>query len=277
MRKTVCLLAGLMVLGGVGCKPDQAVKSPAVLGHGTVPHGGVPAPVDSTGGLPGGASVMDPATLGDVTGTIRFMGKAPAAVKIDTSMDPACGLGGGPNPVAEQYVVKDGKLGNVYLFLKSGPAEAMNAPHDTKASVVLDQKGCVYTPHVIAVAAGGYVEFRNDDPTMHNIHTMPAMVGNETVDVSQGPRGAAQTKQFKAVETMIPVRCNNHPWMNAFVNVSATPFFAVSDGAGHFEIHGLPAGEYVLGAVHEKMGEQTMQVTVKAGGSTHADFVFAIH
>jgi plastocyanin len=165
----------------------------------------------------------------------------------------------------------------VYLYVKSGPAEAMNAPHDAKASVVLDQKGCVYTPHVIAVAAGGYVEFRNEDPTMHNIHTMPTMVGNETVDVSQGPRGAAQTKQFKAAEAMIPVRCNNHPWMNAFINVSATPFFAVSDGAGHFEIHGLPAGEYVLGAVHEKMGEQTMQVTVKAGGNTHADFAFAIH
>lgn len=276
MRKMAGLLAGLMVLGVAGCKPDKAVKSPAVLGKKTVPDT-APAPVESTGGLPGGASVLDPATLGDVTGTIRFTGKAPAPVKIDTTMDPACGFGGGGDAMSEQYVVKDGKLGNVYLYVKSGPAEAMNAPHDTKASVVLDQKGCVYTPHVIAVASGGYVEFRNEDPTMHNIHTMPTSVGNETVDVSQGPKGTPQTKQFKVAEAMIPVRCNNHPWMNAFVNVSATPFFAVSDGAGHFVMHGLPAGEYVLGAVHEKMGEQTMQVTVKAGGSTHADFAFAIH
>ena len=56
----------------------------------------------------------------------------------------------------------------------------------------------------------------------------------------------------------MPVRCNNHPWMNAFINVSATPFFAVTDADGHFEIKGLPAGTYTLAAVHEKMGEQTI-------------------
>lgn len=257
------------------CKPDAASKKAEVLGSGTKQPSQGPAPAGSNGSVPG-AAALDPATLGNVTGTIRFTGKAPAPVRIDTSMDPACGFGGG-TPMSEQYVVKDGKLANVYLYVKSGPAVAMNAPHEPAASVVLDQKGCVYTPHVIAVMSGGYVEFRNSDPTMHNIHTMPTVVGNETVDVSQGPRGAAQTKQFKMPETMIPVRCNNHPWMNAFINVSTTPFFAVSDGAGHFEIHGLPAGEYVFGAVHEKLGEQTMQVTVKAGGSTHADFAFAIH
>ncbi len=275
MRTSVCLIAGLMMMSVVGCKTDAAAKRAEDMDKGNGSHPLTTAPAAPSTSTP--VVALDPATLGDVTGTIRFTGKAPAPVKIDTSMDPACGLGGGPDAMSEQYVVKDGKLANVYLYVKSGPAEAMNAQHDVKASVVLDQKGCVYTPHVIAVAAGGFVEFRNEDPTMHNIHTMPTSVGNETVDVSQGPRGVPQTKQFKAPETMIPVRCNNHPWMNAFVNVSATPFFAVSDGAGHFEIHGLPAGEYVFGAVHEKMGEQTMQVTVKAGGSTHADFAFAIH
>jgi plastocyanin len=273
--RTSALIAGLLVMSVVGCKTDAAAKRAEDMDKGTGAH-----PVTSPAAAPSTSApvaVLDPSTLGDVTGTIRFTGKAPAAVKIDTSMDPACGLGSGPDVMSELYAVKDGKLANVYLYIKSGPAEAMSAPHDVKASVVLDQKGCRYTPHVIAVAAGGFVEFRNEDPTMHNIHTMPASVGNETVDVSQGAKGVPQTKQFKAAETMIPVRCNNHPWMNAFINVSATPFFAVSDGAGHYEIHGLPAGEYVFGAVHEKMGEQTMQVSVKAGSNTHADFAFAVH
>jgi hypothetical protein len=75
---------------------------------------------------------------------------------------------------------------------------------------------------------------------------------------------------------MIPVRCNNHPWMNAFINVSSTPFFAVSDANGHFDLHGLPPGVYTLGAVHEKMGEKTMQVTIPSHGTAKADFSFAM-
>jgi uncharacterized protein (DUF2141 family) len=75
---------------------------------------------------------------------------------------------------------------------------------------------------------------------------------------------------------MIPVRCNNHPWMNAFINVSETPFFAVTGEDGAFSLKGLPAGEYTLAAVHEKLGEQTMKVTVKPLGNADAKFTFAI-
>jgi hypothetical protein len=122
---------------------------------------------------------------------------------------------------------------------------------------------------------GGSVEFRNSDLTMHNIHTMPTVVGNESIDVSEGPKGQPVTKQFAKPELMIPVRCNNHPWMNAFINVSQTPFFAVTDASGKFSITGLPAGEYTLGAVHEKLGEKDIQVTVPAKGTATADFSFA--
>jgi hypothetical protein len=119
------------------------------------------------------------------------------------------------------------------------------------------------------------VEFRNSDGTMHNIHTMPTIVGNEPIDVSQGPKGAPVTKQFMKPEIMMPVRCNNHPWMNAFINVSPTPFFAVTDANGHFAISGLPAGTYTLTAVHEKMGEQDITVTVQPQGTAKADFSFS--
>ncbi|WP_263383394.1 hypothetical protein [Granulicella arctica] len=218
---------------------------------------------------------LDPTTLGDVSGTVHFTGKVPVAVKIDTSMDPACAMSGSADFTAEQYVVKDGKLANVYVYVKSGPAMVVAAMSNGPAAV-LDQKGCRYTPHVIAVMQGGSVEFRNSDATMHNIHTMPAVVGNEAIDVSQGPKGAPVLKRFDKAEAMMPVRCNNHPWMNAFINVSATPFFAVTDAAGHFDLKGLPAGQYVLGAVHEKLGEQTLTVTVPAKGAAKGDFSFAM-
>jgi plastocyanin len=162
------------------------------------------------------------------------------------------------------------------VYIKDGPAAAMTAPIGKADAVVMDQVGCRYTPHVVAVTKGAAVEFRNSDATMHNIHTMPAVVGNETVDVSEGAKGVPVQKVFQQPEVMIPVRCNNHPWMNAFINVSQTPFFAVTDANGHFEIKGLPAGTYTLAVVHEKMGEQTTTVTIAPKEAEKADFTYSM-
>jgi len=218
-------------------------------------------------------SPIDPATMGAVEGTVHFAGKPPERLRIDMSQDPECSTAGGEN-LAEQYVVHDGKLANVYVYIKSGPPMVWGyVGPDTP--VVLDQKGCRYVPHVIAVVRGGTVEFRNSDGTMHNIHTMPEG-GNPMVDVSQGPKGAPERKQFKTPEIMMPVRCNNHPWMSAFINVSETPFFAVTDANGHFEIKGLPPGTYTLAAVHEKMGEQTITVKIASKESAKAEFTYSM-
>jgi plastocyanin len=247
------------VLGGLaGCKPSDAGKQTTSEGHAA-----------SATSAP-----LDPATLGMVSGTIHLSGKAPAPVRIDMSMDPVCSITGGDN-FAEQYVARDGKLANVYVYVKSGPPAAMSATASIPAPVVMDQVGCKYVPHVIALMRGGSVEFRNSDGTMHNVHTMPT-AGDQTIDISQGPKGTPQVKQFNHPEEMMPVRCNNHPWMNAFINVSATPFFAVTGADGHFTIAGLPAGTYTLAAVHEKMGEQTMTVTVEPKATAKADFSFNV-
>jgi plastocyanin len=251
-----------LLAGFAGCKPSDTVKH---SNDGTTAErAAVPPP----------AAPLDQATLGMVSGTIRFTGKTPERVKIDMSMDPVCSITGGDN-FAEQYIVKDGKLANAYVYIKNGPPAAMSATAPTSAPVVMDQIGCKYVPHVIAVMRGGSVEFRNSDGTMHNIHTLPAAEGSQPIDISQGAKDAPQVKQFNRPEVMIPVRCNNHPWMNAFINVSATPFFAVTGTDGHFSISGLPTGTYTLAAVHEKMGEQTITVTVEPKGTAKADFNFA--
>jgi plastocyanin len=257
-RRLAAAVAGAVLLAGfVGCKSNNTVK-----------QSNEGATQEKPAAVP-----LDPATLGTVTGTIRFAGKPPERVKIDMSMDPVCSITGGDN-FAEQYMVKDGKLANVYVYIKSGPPAAMSAPSPVSSPVVMDQIGCKYVPHVIALMHGGSVEFRNSDGTMHNIHTLPTAEGGQPIDISQGPKGAPQVKQFNQPEVMLPVRCNNHPWMNAFINVSATPFFAVTDADGHFSISGLPAGTYTLAAVHEKMGDQTMTVTVEPKQTAKADFSF---
>jgi plastocyanin len=222
------------------------------------------------------AAALNPDTLGAVGGVVRFAGKAPSPVKIDTSMDPACGFSGGGDVFSEQYAVKGDRLANVYVYVKSGPAAAMEGAQGSSASVVMDQKGCMYVPHVVAAQVGQPVDFHNDDVTMHNVHAVPAVAGNAPVDISQGPKGAPQVRTFKQPEAMMPVRCNNHPWMDAFINISATPFFAVTGPDGKFALKGMPAGEYVLGAVQEKMGEQEVKVTVRAKEQATADFTFAM-
>src|SRR5271163_568350 len=214
---------------------------------------------------------IDYNTAGTISGTINFAKKAPPRIEIDMAQDPACSLSSDPN-FSEQYMVKDGKLQNVFVYVKDGLGNKIYPAPSTP--VVLDQKGCRYVPHVIGVMAGQPVEFTNSDPTMHNIHTTAETPVNPEVDISQPPKGGTTQRVFGKPELMIPVRCNNHPWMNAFINVSPNPFYAVSDENGHFEIRGLPAGTYTLVADHEVLGQQTTQVTVESKQTATADFAY---
>jgi plastocyanin len=145
--------------------------------------------------------------------------------------------------------------------------------------VTIDQKNCRYEPHVVGVMVGQPVQFTNSDPTMHNIHMMPTVQGNQPVDISQGPAGPGNKKEdtvtFGKPELMTPVRCNNHPWMQAFINVAPNPFFAVSDADGKFTIKGLPPGTYTLVADQENMGEKTATVTVGAKQTVTQDFTYS--
>jgi plastocyanin len=249
------LLTAALTLSG--CKPDAALKDAQMIGRGT----------------PASTSSSQSADAGSVEGTIHFTGTAPERTRIDLSMDPACSMDKSEND-AEQFVVNDGGLANVYVYIKAGAAPSQAAANSTP--VVLDQKGCRYTPHVIALQQGGTVEFRNSDPTMHTTHTMTTRVGNKGVDIAQGPGAKPQTRQFTQPEAMIPVLCPIHPWMNAFINVADTPYFAISGTDGHFNIQGLPPGHYTLAAVHEKLGEQDLEISIPPKSTATADFTFAI-
>ena len=138
---------------------------------------------------------IDTATAGTITGTIHLTKTPPPRVQIDMAQDPVCGIA--PDNFSEQYVVKNGGLQNVFVYIREGLGGKIYAPSTTP--VVLDQKGCRYTPHVIAVMVGQPVDFKNSDATMHNVHLMPDVNGNQSMDVSQPPRGGeTQRRVFEA-------------------------------------------------------------------------------
>lgn len=215
---------------------------------------------------------LDPATLGAVSGVVKFAGVVPPPARLDTGKDPECGA-----TFSQELAVHDGRLANVYVYVKSGPAAAMAIGESWMAPVVLNQKGCSFVPHVVAVMAGQRIEFRDDDSATCALQARPATPGNAEVDLTVGPRDAAgQVRMFRKPEVMVPVRCKQRPWMNAFLNISPTPFFAVTGADGSFELSGLPAGEYVLGLVQEKMGERTLRVTVRAQSTTAVDMTYSL-
>lgn len=234
-----------------------------------------PSAVENTRSFagPSANAQIDPATAGSVSGTIHFNGKAPSPIVIDMAQDPACSEGSTTPNMTEQYVVQDGRLANVFVYVKGGLGNRIYMP--TKTPVVLDQKGCRYIPHVIGAMAGQPVEFRNSDRTMHNIHIVPPGSDSSGFDISQPPMAGTEQHVFRASGLMIPVRCNNHPWMEAFLNVVQSPFFAVSKPNGTYEIRGLPPGIYTLVAMHEKLGTQSQQITIQSHKASKANFAFS--
>lgn len=216
---------------------------------------------------------------GTVTGKVSLNGEAPAAQKIDMSQDANC-VAKNKDPKTETVVAKDGKLENVFVYIKDGTTadnkKIADFTFDTPTSeVVLDQNGCHYVPHVIGMQANQKLKVTNSDPTGHNIHALPKSGGgNEEWNESQ-PGGAPPiTKTFKRSEILVPVKCNQHPWMKAYIGVMKHPFYAVTKEDGTFEIKGVPAGTYTLVAWHEKFGEKTAQVKVDAKGTVTSDFAF---
>jgi plastocyanin len=212
------------------------------------------------------ATPIDPATAANINGTVSLEGTAPKGVKIDMSQDPACK---GMNMV-ETVVADSGKLSNVFVYVKDGlGSRTFDVPKDP---VKIDQSGCKYHPHILGVMVGQTIDVVNSDPTTHNIHPMPA--NNREWNESQPPQTAPLEKTFAREEIMLPVKCNQHPWMKMYVNVVKTPFYAVTGPDGKYEIKGLPPGDYTLAFVQEKLGTQEQKVTLAAKDSKTVDATF---
>jgi hypothetical protein len=213
----------------------------------------------------------DPATTGSLVGTIQFSGARPRRKPIDMSEDPACVEAHRGKPFDESVMVNpNNTLANVFIYIKSGlEGKRFEVPTNP---VTIDQRGCWFHPRVFGIQTGQILHVTNSDPVTHNIHPLAQI--NREWNHSQGPEDPPLTRKFIRPEIMIPVKCNIHRWMHAFIGVVDHPYFAVSGSDGAFSILGVPPGNYVIEARHETLGTQQQNVTVPPSGKVTINFHF---
>ncbi len=140
-------------------------------------------------------------------------------------------------------------------------------------NLVIDQKGLRFQPHVAAVPVGATVEFLNSDKVAHNIF-WPAISGNKKLSHNMGTWPLGQKREFKFdVPGVVPLLCNVHPEMSAYIVVTPTPYFAVTDADGNYKIANVPEGQYTVSAWHEGMKVQSKPL--KVAGDATTDFALS--
>jgi len=256
-RFAVLVLAAVAVTVACGGGEKQETQAPPP------PAGGAAAPPAAT---TGGAATTGSETI---SGKVTFDGTVPPAEKIKLSADPKCVEMHKEGMEKQPIMVKDGGLANVFVWVKSGVTAPPAAPTEP---VVLDQRGCEFQPHIVVLRTSQPLEMRNSDDALHNIHPKPA--ANREFNIGQALRGMSAARAFEHPEVMIPVICDIHPWMRAYVAVVDHPYFAVTGADGTYAISGLPPGKYEVEAWHETLGTQSRTVTVKASGPVWADFAY---
>jgi plastocyanin len=219
---------------------------------------------------PPDAKRVDASKAGSVAGRVMLDGPLPENAPIKIDADPACAREHKGGVRLDTFVGENGGLGNVFVYVKDGLGGYF---FDTPAEpVVLDQKGCLYTPHVLGVQVGQTIAFVNSDPTMHNVQAQAS--SNAEFNFGQPIQGQKDTKFFSQPEVMVHMKCNVHNWMSAYIGVLEHPYFAVSTPGGEFSIQNLPAGTYTVEAWHEKLGTQTQQVTLADHEKQSITFTF---
>ena len=215
---------------------------------------------------------VDPATAATVTGRIVYRGPRPARKIISMDADAKCEAANGNQPVYNEPILtgKGGGLANVFVYVEAGlEGKRFEPPRQT---VTLDQHGCMFVPHVVGIQNAQPLDVHNGDHVAHNIRPMPK---NNVQWSDEQPPGAPDTvHKFARTEVMIPVKCNVHEWMHAWIGVVENPYYAVTGPEGSFELKNLPPGDYTIAVWHETLGQQTRQVHVAASRAVAIDFTY---
>lgn len=253
----------LVVVFALGCGTKQEGESDKDGGNDSKSSSKTSAPNPD-------AKPWDPAlATATVQGAVKFEGKPPKRRAIDMAGRAECAKHA--KPVLDETVIvgEDKSLENVVVWVKSGLRAWKFTPPKTAA--VLDQKGCHFEPHVLAMQVGQPLEVKNSDEFAHNVHSLSAV--NPGFNFTQ-QGNKVDTKTF-ATREFFRMKCDIHGWMSTWVAVIEHPFFAVTGKEGKFVIKGLPKGEFEVEAWHEDLGKKSAKVKLDDKESKTVDFSFS--
>lgn len=289
MKRSRSLVLGAMAMVSgfaAGCGEEE-ISMAAAVPVAPAPAPVVAAPVAAPVAVPVAAVVAAPVAApgtydaSKATCTLVFKAKVKGtppkmrALKFDA--DPKCGEAHKEEVLKEDVVAdKEGRLANVIVWVSKG-SEAWTYDPKTEAAS-LDQKGCLYIPHVLTVQVGQAITVKNSDPVTHNIHSQPKDTADE-LNKGQSAGTADLTMKFAKEEVAVKVKCDIHSWMLNWVGVFAHPFHGVTGADGSVSIK-IPPGEYEVSAWHEygkwKSKPEAQKVKVAGTESKDVEFVYGV-
>ena len=189
---------------------------------------------------------------GSLSGKVNFEGKPPKKKTIKSLKDdPQCGSQHKTPVYNQSFIINDeGYLKNVLVYLENVKYEGKTP----KNQAILDQKGCMYTPHVQGIMQGQELLIKNSDPVLHNIHGLPTI--NSEFNFAMPKVVKEKAIKIDKPEHAIYIKCDVHPWMKSYVSVFNHPYFAVTDDSGHYKIESIPPGTYTVTAWQEKFKDK---------------------
>jgi uncharacterized membrane protein/plastocyanin len=205
-----------------------------------------------------------------IAGVVTFNGEVPKGKKLN--LPAACAKQFSGDVYSNEVIVKDNKVQNVLIRITAGH-DNLDKGEIPQEEVILDQKGCIYTPRVVVARAGQKVTFINSDPIFHNVRSVTKE--NEKFNVSMPHKNQKETKVFNKPEIFLQAKCSVHPWMGAYIAVVDHSYTAVTDEEGAFEIKNLPPGEYEIEAWHEHFGTLKRLIHISDKNSSQFDFDFS--
>ena len=210
-----------------------------------------------------------PIVTGEAEGRVFWRGEGALrpAVVIPSNLRKYCGDRVEPAGAKKD---PDGGLAEVVISLKNAPGSKQLS--DQKVRGVIDQQRCRYTPEVIAVQAGGFLEIRNSDPILHNVRAETP--GHSLFNVAMPLQGLSVRKPLPQTEAAVELHCDLHPWMSATVKVFPHPYFAVSGPGGHFYLQGFPVGRQTLILWHRQLGTVEREIIVSRPPGSRQDLYF---